>query len=282
MNAVMGWQNGETAPIVPLVLSMEVCEIPENVTRNLRETFATQYEPLNAYLGSQTGIVSVCGSGPSFAFTYKDIEGDVMACNGAHRFLLEKGIVPKYTVFFDAAEVMAEFAVPHPDVTYLIASRCHRKVFDRLKDCKVVVWHIKGDEGTDTLLEEYGRMEPMIHGGTAAVTRSMFLAACLGYTEIHLHGADSSHHGNETHLRKSLVPEKDIMIFVNHRWFKTSPWMAAQVEDLKILAPQMKELGCKLVVHGFGLLPYVAGIIGLECRATTQLLEETNGTTTGK
>lgn len=250
-------------PIVPLVLKMDVCETLENIERNLRSALGRDYVRLNEFLGSKSGPASIVGFGPSLKDTYNDLVGDVMACNGAHDFLIEKGIVPKYAMLFDAAEVMNKFLTPHPEVTYFIASRCHPSIFEMLKGFKVVVWHVKGDEGIDELLDEYNKPEPMVHGGSAAVTRGMFLLRALGYTTLHLFGADSSYEGEFTHVKKSIVEEQEFMVYCDHKWWKTTPWLCGQVEDLKILAPEMKESGIDLVVHGTGLLPHVAHVIGL-------------------
>lgn len=247
---------------------MEICETPENVLRNLRANLAKDYTRLNEFLNTESGPVSIIGSGPSLKDTYQDFTGDLIACNAALSFLLDKGIVPKYAMFFDAAEIMTKFVVPHPEVTYLVASRCHPQVLEMLSECKVIVWHVKcgedSDEPIDDLLDEFERPEPMVHGGSAAVTRAMLLADALGYTEQHLFGADSSYAGDDTHIRKSIVEEQELMVFVEGRWFKTTPWLAGQVEDFKILSPELTAWGRKIVVHGRGLLPFVAKIRGYE------------------
>ena len=109
---------------------------------------------------------------------------------------------------------MREFAVPHPDITYLVASRCHPDVFKRLEGCKIIVWHAGGDHNINDLLCERKLNEPMVNGGSAGVTRAMFLVNCLGYTDQHIFGADSSYTGDDTHIRGSLVPEKDLMVSI--------------------------------------------------------------------
>lgn len=251
---------------------MEICETPENVLRNLHSCLSKPYTRLNEYLGSQKGVVSIVGSGPSLHDTYRDLVGDVIACNASLSFLLGKGVVPKYAMFFDAAEIMEQFVVCHPEVTYLVASRCHPKVFEKLEGHNVIVWHVKcgedSNEPIDELLDEYVKPEPMVHGGSAAVTRTMLLAHAMGWTEQHLFGADSSYQ-DLTHVKQSIVEEKPLDVWVEGQWFKTTPWLAGQVEDFKLLAPELRKWGIRLVVHGDGMLPHVARVMGFEVASTT-------------
>jgi uncharacterized Rossmann fold enzyme len=263
---VLGYKRGGAdSAIVPLELNIELCVTNDNLKKNLGVTLSRPYVRFNEFVNTESGKVSICGFGPSLVNTYAGITGDIAACNGAHNYLIERGIIPKFGVFFDADERMEQFVTPHKGVTYLVASRCHQSVFDKLEGHKVIVWHVKGDNGIiDEMLEERGIMEPMVHGGTAGVTRTMFLMHAMGYRELHLHGADSSYEGEHTHVKKSIVPETSIEVWAAGKWFKTTPWLCGQVEDIKILAPAMKEIGARLIVHGSGLFPHIAKVIGLE------------------
>lgn len=259
-----GRKWGAPAPLAPLILQYDVCETHENIKRNLRQTLESEYQPFNSWL-SETPLdrpISVAGFGPSLADTYKQLTGDVWACNGAHDWLIEQGVVPKFGMFWDAAEIVAEFVHPHPDVIYMVASRCHRNVFKALEGHQVYVWHAAGDEYLDDLLCEYRKAEPMLAGGSAAVTRGMMVATTMGYRQIGLFGADSSYTGDYTHLRKSLVEEHPIDVWVDGRRFITTTWLAGQVQDFKILAPLMREQGCNIELYGDGLLQHVARING--------------------
>ena len=191
---------------------------------------------------------------------------DIIACNAACQFLLEREVVPKYMFCFDADPLMLEFITPHPEITYLMASRCPPKAFDLLEDCKVVVWHANGDEHIETLLQKRGLFnEPMISGGSAAVTRCMLLAQPMGYNPVHLWGADSSFANGSTHIRKSTTEEKRISIMVNDRQFTTAPWMCQQFYDFKVLAPSLRDqYAMELIVHSDGLIPHLAKAMGFE------------------
>ncbi len=192
------------------------------------------------------------------------MSGDICAINSAIGFLLDHGVVPRWAMLWDAAEIVAQFAVPHPDVTYLVASRCHAAVFERLKGCKVVVWHAGGDHDIMEVMRrpdvvaKQPREEPLVNGGSAGITRGIFLMVALGYKHIDLHGADSSYSGNATHVRGSLVPEKDLMISIGNEppmWFRTTPEWMAQVEEYKAIFGMMIANGITMEAHGTGMLP---------------------------
>ena len=253
---------------LPLHIEGHLANTPEYVLANVGSALSRDYIPFNDMLGTQSGAVAIVGSGPSLKKNWRELKrfkGDILACNAACQFLLEKGITPKYMFCFDADPLMLEFITPHKEITYLIASRCPPQTFDLLKDCKVVCWHAAGDEGLEELLLERGKKEPMVVGGGAAVTRSMVMVLPMGYTEVHLYGADSSFADGETHIRQSTTKERRIKVKVSHREFETAPWMAKQFEDFKMLAAlYRKQVGANFVVHGDGLIPHVAMVMGFK------------------
>lgn len=226
---------------------MTSCITSEEMHSNFFATLERGFTPINEYLGAYSGTCSIVGAGPTIKHTHKELVGDVIAINSAISYLLDQGIVPKFGLLWDGTEIVEKFARPHPDITYLVASRCHPKVFEKLKDCKVVVWHAAGDHD---ILEVMSRPEvfeklkipqPVIAGGSAGVTRTIYVASVLGYTDIHLFGADSCYsHDGETHVRGSVVPEKDIMVSLGDNsegapaiWFRTTPEWCQQVNEYR-------------------------------------------------
>ncbi len=261
---VLGAKGADDAPLVPLRITTEMCNTTEDIDRNIEATLSRPYTPINSLLNAHEGRVTVVGSGPSLKDTYARIKGDIVACNNSFRFLLEKGIIPRYVFYWDADPVCEKFTIPHPDVTYLVASRSHPLVFKKLEGCKIYVLHAAGDLNIKRLLEKYNKHEPMVGGGTAAVTRSMCLVQPMGYRELHIHGGDSSYpRGELTHVHASIVPEKHLEITCNGRKFDTTPWLAQQAEDFKFLAPGLQSLGMKFYVHGDGLIPWIAKACGI-------------------
>lgn len=260
----MAVKDGAGAPWVPLVVNNDGAATDEEFTRNIEATIARGYTRFNELIDSQAGKLSVCGFGPSLTYTYTRLSGDVMACNRAHDWLIAHGVVPRWCLLLDPLAIVADMVKPHPDVTYLVASRCNEAVFERLRGHKVVVWHAAGDSMVMDLLDKHQIHEPAVCGGTASVTRGMVVGIAMGYKDIHIFGADSSFpDGSDTHIEKSMVNEKVIDVMVDRKLFKTTPWMVLQAEDVRIICKPLDHL-CKFTFHGTGLLPYVAQTCGYE------------------
>jgi hypothetical protein len=251
---------------VPLMMQTVLNTASDIVLENLRATFERGYTPFVASEVQTEKPVSIVGAGSSLSDTYKDIVGDVIACNSAHDFLIGKGVIPKYAMIWDANPIMGKMITkPHPEVTYLVASRCHPSVFEGLKDFKVIVWHALGGEDIEKILIEKNLLEPMIAGGSSGVTRSLFLAGALGYSkEMHLFGVCDAGDGKTTHVMGSLIKQNFIDIRVCGKWWKLAPWMAMQAADFKTLVPILKSKGVKIIVHGKGFLPYTATFLNVE------------------
>ena len=259
-------EAGLPLPLYRLGLAMEGCATEQEMNANFFATLDRGYQPINPLLGVSSGICSVVGAGPSIEETHTELQGDVLAINSAIGYLLGKGITPKWAMIWDAAEVCQNFAIPHPDITYLIASRCHPAVFKRLEGCRVVVWHAAGDNNILEILQRPEVIakqpchEPLINGGTAGVTRAIFLATALGYTDVHIYGADSCYsESGKTHATGSLVPEKDVEVALGNNppiFFRTTPEWCAQVEEYRAIFTILTCCGpgIKLDVHGYGML----------------------------
>jgi hypothetical protein len=253
---------------VPLYTKGLLANSVEDIDANIESALQRDYTPFNDLIGKKSGAVAIVGSGPSLKKNWHELKrfkGDIIACNSACKFLLDKGVTPQYMMCFDADPLMLAFVVAHPEITYLIASRCPPQAFEMLKDCKVVCWQAGGDLHLEDLLIKYKREEPMVLGGGAAVTRSMYLAITMGYNPLHLYGVDSSFVDGDTHITQSRTVERHLAVKCNERVFYTAPWMTKQAEDFKVLAPLMQRLnGTKFIVHGDGLIPHIAKTMGFK------------------
>lgn len=245
--------------IIPLKLVMSSCATKEEMNANVAATVARGYTRLNEYLNSMLNRkVHLCGSGPSLKDTWSSIPAgeDVMAVNSAISYMIDNGLPPRWAMIWDASPLCANFAVPHADTTYLIGARCHPSVFERLTGCRVIVWHAGGDHNIKEYLNERGINEPMVNGGTAGITRGLYLAYALGYRDMQLYGCDSCYSGDDTHIRGSLVPEKDIRVFHGGKWFRTTPEWCAQIEEIKMIYPGFRVMGANIDAHGEGMMQY--------------------------
>jgi hypothetical protein len=244
-------EGGELAPLH--IETHVICE-PGKAVENVQNALSLSYPVLM----DRCETVSICGAGPSLARTYSELRGDVMACNSAIGWLHDRGVHITSAMMFDADPVMVKFARRIEGVKYYLASRCDPSVFDALKGMDITVWHALGDEG----LIEYLESTPLprhkhgtcVMGGSAAVTRAVYLARALGYTDIHLFGADSSCE-DDTHVNGSVVEEETVEVYALGKKYKTTRWMAAQAQEFQVMWKPVENTGCKVTVHGDGLLP---------------------------
>ncbi len=247
--------------LVPLMLHMEGCATQEEMNANVTASIERGYVRFNEHLDAYKGCVSIVGSAPSLASTIKDLKGDVLAVNGAIGYLLDHWVVPKFGMIWDASPLCVKFVRAHQDITYFVGARCHPEVFKAIGNCKTIVWHAGGDHNINEFLSERNIMEPLVNGGSAGVTRALYLVLALGYREIHLHGADSScNEAGGTHVTGSLVHENLLRIWLGatdevRKEFLTTPEMCAQVEEFKSIYLMYTNFGVKVVAHGQGLLP---------------------------
>ena len=250
--------RGPEGHLAPVVFETGLVESDENIDRNIRACLSKPYRSFNSIAANPfRPSCSVVGSAPSIDWTWTHIKGDVIACNAAHDFLVRHKTVPKFAMMWDPVSVMNDLITPHDAVTYLLASRCHPSIFKRFEKNKVVVWHADGDTNIKAILEEYNKMEPIIFGGSTAVTRAMFVAVAMGYLDLHVFGIDSSTNGG-SHIKKSVVDKDYMQINCGGRWFETTPWLAVQAEDFKRIVPHLVSCGVKITVYGDGLIPHIA------------------------
>lgn len=203
-----------------------------------------------------TGTLSIVGGGPSLKHYLESIQGDVMALNNAHDFLIARNIIPKFAVCLDARIGNADFyRNPHPEVTYLIASQAHPDVFEALDGFKVLVWHAgAGKAVTDVI--PFPHIE--INGGCTVGLRSMFLAYSIGYTDLNLYGYDSSHEDYHHAYEQVMNDNQDVIeVEAAGEVFKTSPTMAKQAYQFQSAVMKLVRSGVDITVHGGGLLPTI-------------------------
>lgn len=113
----------------------ETCQghIVDNLSRNIPEAISRK-------------SLTIIANGPSARnVDLRAIKGHTLAVNGALGLFLEQGVTPHYWAACDAQEAVKDFLPSDPpkDIMYLVASKCHPAVFNRLRDRHVQTWHLK-------------------------------------------------------------------------------------------------------------------------------------------
>lgn len=239
----------------------------DQVLSNIREN-----EHAAPWLDRQLGSGTICivGGGPSLSL-YTDkirqmrLDGaQIMALNNAHDYLLQNKVAVDFAVLVDARKENASFYnYSQPNITYLLASQCHPKVFERLSGRDVRVWHSAlGDKARKIYREQAKRRGaenfPEIGGGCTVGLRACYLSYALGFTDIHLFGFDSSFEEHHHAYPQALNDSQDVIeIEVSGKTFKTSPTMAKQAYQFQSVVMRLTKAGVGITVHGGGLLPEV-------------------------
>jgi len=146
--------------------------------------------------------VAIVGFGPSLKQTWKQIKKFkyVITCSGAHKFLLDKGVVPFAHCEVDPrAHKIELLGDPHPDVIYYPASTCHPKYIQHLKshNAQIQLWHVFAQDNESEQVLPRG--EWAITGGCDIGMRAMTIARFIGFTDLHIFGMDGCFSEDQSH-----------------------------------------------------------------------------------
>jgi hypothetical protein len=215
------------------------------------------------------GTALICAGGPSLAedlIWIRALEyqaATVFAVNGTAAYLSEREIVIHYHVLLDGRASNARFLIEGSGIQCLLASQCDVAVFDRARELGHSPWIYHAD--MPGVRERLRKGERLIGGGTTVGLKAVALAYALGYRKFHLFGFDSSYaEDGADHAYPQAENENQRVTEVTTgegKTYRTSPWMAQQVEDFRRVAAWYAEHGCELHVHGQGLLPDVARLM---------------------
>lgn len=171
---------------------------PKERIRNMKYAFKLNIPRLNEMVMVQSDEIAIVAGGPSLNHTYKDVSKFkiIMSCGSAHDHILSLGIKPTYHIDCDPAKAHVQnLKRDNPDCTYLIASRCNRNLFDRLKNKKMRLWHMwESDLGRPAY-----KGEPAFICGATVVLAAIPVALALGFKNFHFFGFDSSFEDDKHH-----------------------------------------------------------------------------------
>lgn len=201
------------------------------------------------------GRAVIVGGAPSIKKYLEDIralaadpKNEIFALNWTHTWLIENGITPNNTVFFEIdAEPETVLKKAHKDCTYFICCHCHPKTFDDLKGFKRVLWHTMPNSKIEeeAALELWPDNEWRVGGGISTFTRTITVALYQGFRDFDLFGCDSSYpEKGSSHVEgyETVMKDKDdgLDMYAKDdqsgeiRKFRTLGYLALQVEEFKL------------------------------------------------
>jgi len=201
-------------------------------------------------------IALVC-YGPSLNDTWQQVKSFkyIMTCSGAHKFLVERGVIPTWHVEVDPREhKVTLIGQPQQKTQYLIASTCHPAVFDHLSGYDVRLWHVfdNAEDGLRTL--PHG--EWALPGGCSVGLRTMTIARFFGFTDQHIFGMDGSE--GETGKHAASHPNQQPIHYLTEypegsgTMWKTTPSMLEAARGTWHELNQMPDV--KATFYGQGLV----------------------------
>jgi hypothetical protein len=193
--------------------------------------------------------------------------------NGAHDYLISKGIVPNICVLCDPMPELAGLFTPHKGVVYLVASQVDPSVFDKIAaaGCAIVLWH----SYPGPFLQKYLESLPpqpwcIVYGGTTAALRSINVAHLMGFRKFRLFGVDSSwgksrdDRVQHAYEHPFLCDSQRIEVLCAGRKFWTHVRFARQAEDFAKMFEFL--IDCDIQAIGDGLIPWMSKILNQKKR----------------
>lgn len=239
------------------------CNTNGDKTReHILENVARGFAEVTVLPENQRHLVIV-GGGPSLKDNWQEIgwwvqrhSADVMALNGAAKFLNAQGCTPTYQLIVDPRDNRHLVGEAQD---YLIASQVEPVMLDSLPKDRTALIHMAGSamnivNGT------------LIGGDVTVGLVGLCTAYTLGYRQMHLYGYDSSYAESEHHAYPQDQTEQESKHLDVHvkdaagvmQKFTTNFAMAKQAELFPKTAEMLCEAGAVMTIHGTGLLPTIA------------------------
>lgn len=166
--------------------------------------------------------------------------GFVLALNGALRL---PGPPPTYWAALDSQPLVADFLTnPPKSTTYLVASQCHPRVFERLAGREVRLWHL-------------GEKFRQVPAAISITPTSLMLMRHYGVRRFSIWGWDCclSPEGRHHAVGSSIAGPLWEVDMNGDRYVTTSPWLS-EVNNAARVLQALEWSGAEFEIHGDGLI----------------------------
>ncbi len=239
----------------------------DQILANVQENIRRQHPQAKPH-GVSSNETIIVGGGWSLNDTFDDLKklvwkgANIVACNGAGNWLMERNIKPHAIVVLDARPINVSFVEQDiPGCKYFLASQCDPSLFEACEDRDTYIWHcLSGGKEEEKILDEYYVGNWNIVPGTCCVGfRTVCLMRMLGFIYYHIFGVDSCYKETGEHhayAQSQNEGEETIRIRVAGKNFTVSAWQYSQAIDF---AGLVRSQGHQffLDVHGDGLIAHM-------------------------
>lgn len=248
---VLGFKEGEFIPGAPVEFEIVLPTTSNALRYNVRHALTLGLPEAD----NRMAHLNIVANGPS-ARGLK-FKGATLAINGAINLPAFVRKAPDMWIACDPQELVADFIkTPSKKTTFLVASKCHPKVFERLAGHDVRLWHLSDVEFTK------GRVVPC---ATSVTLTALLLAQRLGARSIDVWGwdccfaDDGAHHAatGEINLNASVI---DVRVGPEDGGveFKTTPTWCLEAQEAVNILPLLRWAGVDVVIHGAGMVRAIA------------------------
>jgi hypothetical protein len=246
--------GGYSVAMVSGVITFDVKTPVANagLTANVRHALSLGLPELRDFEYAWEGAIKVIANGPSAR--QADLSGKTLALNGALKLFTDKGLAPTYWACCDPQELVADFLENAPiQTTYLIASKCHPKVFDRLKGRNVILWHVNEDGEAGKIVSDRAPVSRAV-----SVTTCMFeVMARLGWRKFDCWGWDGCVLDGQEHAVSQANLGNHVEIEHLDVTYTSTPAWALEAEDA---ISALRGFPFPIRIHGGGFLGAVLAL----------------------
>lgn len=251
-------------PLVPIAKIRSTSAVTDHErNNNMLANSARIPERLEIGIEPHDRVAHLVCYGPSLKKTWPELaiarhmEGnDIFTVSGAHRFLIDRGIIPEAHLDCDPRPHKAEqIGEPNPYVKYWLASCVSPQYLDKLEGYEVALWHSYNGEASRVAFKIDPKHKMVVGGGSIGL-RAMSVLYARGYRAFEIHGMDCSFVDGENHAGEHLGKVSEgVPVKCGERWFETS---AVLVLYARFFHKQMTMMPDAMIhLHGDGLLQHM-------------------------
>src|SRR3990167_5610266 len=194
--------------------------------------------------------IAIVGYGPSLKEYWQELRKFpvIMSTSGAHKFLLDRDIIPTYHVDVDFRARKAVHTKPaHPDVEYLLSSMVHSDLLDNVQNYRHKLWHIKLSG------IKYPEGDLVLDGYWDVGQEAILVAKALGYRNLHLFAYDYAYDMSDGSTHAGFhygPPSSRIFAKIGERFYFTSDSLARGVMTFTKLMEDNSDLRLNFYTDG--------------------------------
>lgn len=229
----------------------------EEIRRNVEHALSLGLPDLAESPLPRAERLTILANGPTALDA--DLSGPILSLNGSLQLFRNTQRAPTWWAACDPQEMVADFLLDAPaETTYLVASKCHPRVFEALKDRNVILWHLNEEAGGYYDLVKF---RGPINVAPTITLCSFGLGEILGFGRFRTYGWDGCYMDGRNHaVGQAHNTTGNCEMEVGAETFRTTyAWMDEADQASQIFDAWPRDL----IVHGDGMIGAILRFHGL-------------------